>query len=401
MKALFGVSSVGLGHARRSLAVARELREIGFEIEWVSSEPVISFLTECGEKVHSVSRELGSLSAAMEKEVNAGELKDISYVARASSTIAKQNYSVLRNYLDKGRYDILIQDEFAETMFCFMWDKHPPLPPKRVIITDYLRFETRSPNPLNRITIWYANRLLARAYATASLRLFADSREAIPKKFEKFAENFEIVGPISEDIPGESREVLRKKLFPNLKTQKLVVVSLGGTTTGKFLLDFIVTNSRAILDQLGSTTSSTSLVLLLGPRINRSEYPNDLPDDLILLSFTHRTLEYFKAADCVVTQAGASTLNEVAAVGTPCLAVPIGNHWEQEANAKRFSEKFGFVVVRYGKLVDSASFAKAVENAMNCTPTNHEPVRFREAAMQAARMISNLTFGHQAQGSAQ
>ncbi len=55
-------------------------------------------------------------------------------------------------------------------------------------------------------------------------------------------------------------------------------------------------------------------------------------------------------ADCVITQAGASTLNEVAEIGIPCVAIPIANHWEQQANAERFARKRGFEILQYADL---------------------------------------------------
>ena len=140
MKILFGVSSVGLGHVRRSLEVANRLRQLGgYEIEWVSSEPTISFLSKRGESVLPICSKLKSLSAAMESLVSYGRLDDISRVARLSSALGKENYHVLKPFL--GNYDALVQDEFVETMFSFMWDKRPPLPTKRVVMTDYFQFE--------------------------------------------------------------------------------------------------------------------------------------------------------------------------------------------------------------------------------------------------------------------
>ena len=88
MRILYGVSSVGLGHARRSLAIVDCLRKSGddIEIDWISSQPVISFLEQKAERVLPVSKELKSLSSVMEERVSAGHLDDMSRVARASSS---------------------------------------------------------------------------------------------------------------------------------------------------------------------------------------------------------------------------------------------------------------------------------------------------------------------------
>ncbi|MGA2874061.1 MAG: glycosyltransferase [Nitrososphaerales archaeon] len=372
MKILFGVSSVGLGDVRRSLEVANRLRRLGdYEIEWASSEPTISFLLNKEERVLPICSKLKSLSEAMESRVSHGRLDDISRVARSSSALGKENYQFLKPHL--GNYDALVQDEFVETMFSFMWDKWPPLPKKRVVITDYFQFETGSRNPFSRIVTWYANRMLVKAYNNSQLRIFADSVDFIPKKIPKF----EIVGPILEQTPPESREELGRKLFPG-KSGIVIVVSVGGTSVGKYLLDFFVSNQKSFLAALDST-----LVLLLGPRIDRSQYQQD-SENLVLVPFTPDALAYFKAADCVVAQAGGSTLNEIASMGTPCVTIPIKNHWEQEASAKTFSEKCGFKIVQFDE-VSTESLVTAINSAIN---SKYEPMRSNGAEV-AATLISN------------
>lgn len=371
MEILYGVSSVGLGHARRSLVLAQELRKLGdYNISWVTAEPSLSFLEKSGEQALPICSDLKTLSVAMEDSVRGGRLEDISLVARASSKVGRENYNLLRPQL--GRFDAIIQDEFAETMFSFMWDRNPPLPRKRVVVTDYFRFKTRSRNPINQIVTWYANRMIARAYSKSGLRIFGDEADGVPKKIS----DFEIVGPMLGDLPTETRQELRERLVGD-QDSLIVVVSIGGTSVGKQLVDFIVTNRESISREIGGL----KFVFLLGPRIERNLCPKD-SELAMYVSFTTDSFPYFKAADCVITQAGASTLNEVSAMGTPCVAIPIANHWEQEANASRFSQKYGFQVLRYDSLtVDS--LVRAMRKAMD---SKYEPVR-SEGAKKAAELI--------------
>lgn len=81
--------------------------------------------------------------------------------------------------------------------------------------------------------------------------------------------------------------------------------------------------------------------MLTGPRINA-----DFTNGLKLVRFTPDALPYFAASSCVVTQAGASTLHEVSMLRFPCVVVPIENHWEQLANARKL-KKYGFPILRY------------------------------------------------------
>ncbi len=362
MRILYGVSSVGLGHARRSITIANCLRKArrDLEIDWITADPVVSFLEQSGEQVLPVSRKLQSLSPVMEKSVHAGRLEDMSSVARTSSSIAKRNYFLFKDLL--RNYSLLIQDEFSETMFSFMWDSESTLPAKQVVITDYVQF--RSPatfSPVSRLTMWYANRMLAKAFDRASLRILADDPDCVPSALkEKTTSSFSIVGPIVPHSTDESKTDLKKKILQHYwnspdYSKMLVVVSVGGTSVGKYLIDFLYKNSDDITRKLDCL-----IVMLLGPRIEAVNYASVARDSVRIVPFIPNTLELFKSADCVLSQAGASTLNEVASVGTPCVVFPIENHFEQEANARRFSQKYGFVVQQYRGLT-----TKTLVNSVN------------------------------------
>ncbi|MDA4129418.1 MAG: hypothetical protein OK457_01485 [Thaumarchaeota archaeon] len=388
MQILYGISSIGLGHGRRSLAIAESLRKSwkDAKIEWVTSEPVISFLEQNGERVLPVSRKFQSLSTVMERGVISGQLQDMSRVARASSKIAKENYFLLKEYLKD--YDVLIQDEFSETMFAFMWDSRAQLPPFRVLITDYVQLQSRSSfNLLSRITIWYTNRMLGKAFDMNSLRIYADDLDSIPDLLRsKIGRTFEIVGPIIPSPPAESKAKLKEDLIAefwgnNDVSKKLLVISVGGTSIGKILIDFVFANIDEISRKL-----ECLVLILLGPRVEKSAYNFSGQEALRFVPFTPDALRFFKAADCVVTQAGASTLNEVASLGTPCVVVPIENHFEQEANAERFSEKYGFPRLSYGAL-NATIFVESVEKSLMKAYVPSNPTH---GAEKAASLITQL-----------
>ena len=59
---LYVSSPIGLGHVRRDLAIAGELRarHPDLQIDWLAQPPVTRVLEECGERVHPASRALVS-----------------------------------------------------------------------------------------------------------------------------------------------------------------------------------------------------------------------------------------------------------------------------------------------------------------------------------------------------
>jgi Serine hydrolase len=69
-RALFVSSPIGLGHARRDIAIASELRRhhLDLEIDWLAQHPVTRMLAEAGQRVHPASSRLASESAHIESE---------------------------------------------------------------------------------------------------------------------------------------------------------------------------------------------------------------------------------------------------------------------------------------------------------------------------------------------
>ena len=380
LRALFGVSSIGLGHARRSLAVANELRiaKPDLVLDWVCAEPALSFLKSRGQNVLSVSTKLQSLSLAMERSSNHGRINDMGKVARVSSNIARQNYSLIKPYLKE--YDVLVQDEFVETAFSFIYEKKPALPQKRVIITDYISFKSNSLSPVSRLVIWMANRYAKRAWMENQTRIFADELDSLAaRESDWIKENFEIVGPIVAELPMEPKEKIRERLFTNSKRKNVVVFTVGGTSIGGDLIDFVVTDSVALSRDLDAL-----IVVMLGPRV-AGKAQTDMQEGLLMIGFTPDAMDYFKSADCVVAQAGASTLNEVSALGVSCVSVPIANHFEQEDNARRFQQRFGFPILHFADL-NHENLVSAIKEAM---AQKYVPV-CTSGAKKAAELILNI-----------
>ena len=69
-RALYVSSPIGLGHARRDVAIADELRRLhpDLEIEWLAQHPMTAVLEPRGERVHPASAELASESAHIRAE---------------------------------------------------------------------------------------------------------------------------------------------------------------------------------------------------------------------------------------------------------------------------------------------------------------------------------------------
>ncbi len=131
-------------------------------------------------------------------------------------------------------------------------------------------------------------------------------------------DNIRRVGPIIRST-NYSREELRNKFSFNKKT---IVVSVGGTDAGKFLIEKTFGAYTKIKDD-------SELVIVAGPSLEIDSLKN-----VRNLGFVNNLHEIIFAADLIVSLAGKSTIDESKAYGTPGIFIPIKNHFEQEDNAK-------------------------------------------------------------------
>lgn len=125
------------------------------------------------------------------------------------------------------------------------------------------------------------------------------------------------VGPIVRDT-FESREQLRKKYSFDRKT---IVVSIGGTDLGKFLIEKTV-------DAFEKSVLDAELVIVSGPSLEMKQLPHRN------LGFASNLHEIIFASDLVISLAGKSTIDESRHYGTPGIFIPIKGHFEQEENAR-------------------------------------------------------------------
>lgn len=130
-------------------------------------------------------------------------------------------------------------------------------------------------------------------------------------------DNIRRVGPIVRQI-NYSREELRKK---NSFEKKTIVISIGGTDTGLFLIE-------KALKSISKINQDIEVVLVSGPAISKKF------ENVRNLGFVDNLHELIFAADLLISLAGKSTIDEANAYGTPGIFIPIKGHFEQEDNAR-------------------------------------------------------------------
>ena len=75
-RALYLSSPIGLGHGRRDIAIARELRKLhpDLKVDWLAQDPVTRLLEASNEHVHPLSARLASETRHIELESGEHEL---------------------------------------------------------------------------------------------------------------------------------------------------------------------------------------------------------------------------------------------------------------------------------------------------------------------------------------
>lgn len=112
---LFLSSSIGLGHAPRDLAIARELRKRNHEIEisWLAGDPAARVIEEAGEFLLPECKQLGKDSYLAEK-ISTGYGLNINKYLFSVLLEWKKSVDVFRAVTKKKKFDLIIADEAYE-----------------------------------------------------------------------------------------------------------------------------------------------------------------------------------------------------------------------------------------------------------------------------------------------
>jgi UDP-N-acetylglucosamine--N-acetylmuramyl-(pentapeptide) pyrophosphoryl-undecaprenol N-acetylglucosamine transferase len=140
-------------------------------------------------------------------------------------------------------------------------------------------------------------------------------------------DNISHVGPIVRDINSD-RESLRKRFGFSRKT---ILVTIGGTDSGMFLVDKTVKTYSKIKKAIDA-----DLLVVSGPSLNIDARKEGIK----CIGYTTNLHEMIYACDLLISLAGRSTIDEATSYGTPGIFIPIKNHFEQEENAKRYGYRF-------------------------------------------------------------
>lgn len=299
---LFFTSPIGLGHATRDIAIAEKLRT---DILFVSGEGASSLLTKKGFNVLDVYRP--------EKfTVESGELQHSFKWLMTYYSYYKRCKVIAKEILDKHNGLIVSDEDFASIAVGREMKR------RCVLITDIT--ETH-------FTSGPASMIEKKMNKSMQKMMQACNYVIIPDVGDD-KDNVRHVGPIVRQASAD-RDTLRRR-FGFAKST--IVVSVGGTDTGRYLIEKTIEAHR----RLQGRKLDTELVIVSGPSLKMPDSPGQYRN----FGFVDNLHELIYAADLVISLAGRSTIDESIAYGTPGIFIPIKNHFEQEAGAARMGYKY-------------------------------------------------------------
>ncbi len=336
-RVLFISGSLGLGHVSRDLAIARALRRElpALDIQWIAVHPATLALQEAGETVLPEAAGFANENAFAEARARGSGLNLLHYLLAARKAWG-QNVEAFAGLVTSRPFDLVIGDETYEISLALR--ERPEL--KRwpfVMIYDFVGLDAMTSSPLERLGVYLYNRKWSHHYRkkrqpSFDLGLFVGEPEDVPDRSFGFllpnrreyaTAMYTFLGYVFPFDPAQltDRGALRSQL--GYGPGPLVVVSIGGTSIGRDLLElcgdaFPIARERA---------PSLQMVLVAGPRLPVESLR--VPKDVEVRAFVPELYKHFAACDLAIVQGGATSTLELAAVRRPFLYFPLEGHSEQ------------------------------------------------------------------------
>jgi predicted glycosyltransferase len=349
-RALFICSPIGLGHAQRDVAIARELRQLvpDLEIDWLAQHPVTAVLEGEGERVHPLSAELANESHHIESESAEHDLHCFQ-AWRRMDEILLANFMVFHDVAREENYDLWIGDEAWELDY-YLHENPEQKRAAYVWLTDFVGW-LPMPDGGEReafLTADYNAEMIehiARFPRVRDRALYVGNPDDVvgdsfgpdlPLIRDWTEQHFDFAGYVSGFDPAAfaDREKLRAELGYR-PGEQVCIVTVGGSGVGGHLLRRVV-DSFAEAKEL---VPELRMIVVAGPRIDPDAFPE--ADGLEAHAYVHNLYRHLAACDLAVVQGGLTTAMELTANQRPFLYFPLRHHFEQNFHVRHRLGRYG------------------------------------------------------------
>jgi pimeloyl-ACP methyl ester carboxylesterase/predicted glycosyltransferase len=347
-RALYVSSPIGLGHARRDVAIAKELRKLvpDLEIDWLAQHPVTAVLEAEGERIHPASAELANESGHIESESAEHDLH-VFQAWRRMDEILVANFMLFHDVVRDDPYDLWIGDEAWEVDYYL--HENPELKSAAYVwLTDFVGWLPMTDGGEREafLTADYNAEMIehiARFPRVRDQAIFVGNPEDVvsepfgpelPRIRDWTEQHYDFAGYVTGFEPVEDRERLRAELGYS-PGEQVCIVTVGGSGVGGQLL-------RRVIDAYPPAKElvpELRMIVVAGPRIDPATLPEE--DGLEVRSYVHDLYRHLAACDLAVVQGGLTTAMELTANGRPFLYFPLRHHFEQNLHVRHRLERYG------------------------------------------------------------
>jgi predicted glycosyltransferase len=342
-RVLYLSSPVGLGHARRDLAIANELRALHPEarIDWLAQDPVTRALAAANERVHPASAAMASESAHIESECGDHALA-VFQSSRTMDEVLLHNFMIFDDVMESERYDLVIADESWDVDYHLF--ENPSLKKSALAwMTDFVGFlpmPSRGPREAE-LTADYNLEMIEHVARHPHLRdaaIFVGMPDDIvdetfgpqlPPIRDWTNDNFDFSGYITGFDPQAlgSKEALRAE-FGYRGDERVCIVAVGGSGVGGPLIRRVVAGTEAVR----RVVPDLRFIVVTGPRLD----PGSMPQrpGVEYRAFVPDLHRHLAACDIAIVQGGLTTTMELTACKVPFIYVPLREHFEQNFHVR-------------------------------------------------------------------
>ena len=394
-RALFASSPIGLGHARRDLAIADELRlrHPDLEIDWLTQDPVTRLLADRGERVHPASRLLASESAHIESEAGEHDLHAFQAVRRMDEILVA-NFMVFHDLVADEPYDLWIADEGWDIDH-YLFDNPELKRSAYAWLTDFVGWLPMPDGGVAEAALtadFNADRVerMRRYPRLRDRSIFVGNPEdlvtdrlgpGLPTVREWALERYSCSGYVTGSPVPDDREALRAELGYR-PDERVCVVAVGGSGVGAHLLRLAVEAFPLAEKRI----PGLRMVAVTGPRLSPDAFA--VPDGVELRGYVPDLPRHLAACDLAVVQGGLTTAMELVAARRPFLYFPLAHHFEQQVHVPQRLAQY-----RAGRRMDyAATDRERLAEAMAAEidrPVDYRPVE-TDGAARAAEMLAEL-----------
>jgi pimeloyl-ACP methyl ester carboxylesterase len=396
-RVLFLSSPIGLGHSRRDIAIADELRKIepDVEVHWLAQHPLTELLERNGEYVHPASAFLAAESAHFEAESGEHDLHAFQAIRRMDEVLVN-NFMVFSDLVEDEPYDAWIGDE-AWDLDYFLHENPELKRAPYVWLTDFVGWVPMPDGGESEAALAadYNAEMVEQIARYPRLRdraLFVGNPgdiipdglgPSLPAIRDWTTDHFDFVGYVTgfEAADVADRAALRAELgFGD--DERVCIVTVGGSGVGGHLLRKMIAAYPAAKEKV----PNLRMIVVAGPRID----PKLLPQQrgVEVHGYVHGLYRHLAACDLAVVQGGLTTAMELTANQRPFIYVPLRHHFEQNFHVRHRLAQYGA-----GRHLDYAdanpdTIATAMVEELGRT-VDYRPVE-RDGARRAAGRIAEL-----------